>query len=50
MKVQNFFGKKIITQKSEKKLKPILFLSANQDTLIVVDTIAKYFAIDIKNW
>ena len=40
--------KKNYYTKIEKKLKPILFLSANQDTLIVVDTIAKYFAIDIK--
>ena len=40
--------KKNYYTKIEKKLKPILFLSANQDTLIVVDTIAKYFAIDMK--
>ncbi len=40
--------KKNYYTKVEKKLKPLLFLSANQDTLVVVDTIAKYFAIDIK--
>ena len=40
--------KKNYYAKVEKKLKPILFLSANQETLIVVDTIAKYFAINIK--
>ncbi len=40
--------KKNYYTKVEKKLKPILFLSANQETLIVVDTIAKYFAINIK--
>jgi len=41
--------KKNYYTKVEKKLKPVLFLSASQDILIVVDTIAKYFAIDIKN-
>ena len=40
--------KKNYYTKVEKKLKPVLFLSANQDTLIVVDTIAKYFAINLK--
>ena len=40
--------KKNYYTKIEKKLKPILFLSANQDTLIVVDTIAKYLAINMK--
>jgi len=40
--------KKNYYTKVEKKLKPVLFLSANKDTLIVVDTIAKYFAINIK--
>ena len=39
--------KKNYYTKVEKKLKPVLFLSAGQDILIVVDTIAKYFAIDI---
>ncbi len=40
--------KKNYYTKVEKKLKPVLFLSANQDTLVVVDTIAKYFAINTK--
>ena len=40
--------KKNYYTKVEKKLKPVLFLSANQNTLIVVDTIAKYFAINVK--
>ena len=40
--------KKNYYTKAEKKLKPVLFLSANKDTLIVVDTIAKYFAINLK--
>ena len=40
--------KKNYYTKVEKKLKPVLFLSANQDTLVVVDTIAKYFAINAK--
>ena len=34
--------------KSEKKLKPILFFANNKDTLIVVDTIAKLYAMNIK--
>ena len=38
---------KKLLYKSE-KLNPILFLSAYQDTLVVVDTIAKYFAINLK--
>ena len=40
--------KKNYYTKVEKKLKPVLFLSANQNTLIAVDTIAKYFAINLK--
>ncbi len=34
--------------KSEKNLKPILFFANNKDTLIVVDTIAKLYAMNIK--
>ena len=34
--------------KSEKKLKPILFFANNSNTLIVVDTIAKLYAMNIK--
>ena len=34
--------------KSEKKSKPILFFANNKDTLIVVDTIAKLYAMNIK--
>ena len=34
--------------KSEKKLKPILFFANSRDTLIVVDTIAKLYAMNIK--
>lgn len=40
--------KKNYYTKAEKKLNPVLFLSAYEDTLIVVDTIAKYFAINVK--
>ncbi len=40
--------KKNYYTKLEKKLNPILFLSANKDVLVVLDTIAKYFAINIK--
>ena len=39
--------KKNYYSKSEKKLNPILFFSASDDLLIVVDTIARYFAINI---
>lgn len=34
--------------KIEKKSKPFLFLAKNKDTLIVADTIAKYYAVNIK--
>jgi len=34
--------------KTEKKLKPVLFFAKNKDTLIVVDTIAKLYAMNIK--
>tara|TARA_B100000787_G_C16188887_1_gene296249 strand:+ start:633 stop:1931 length:1299 start_codon:yes stop_codon:yes gene_type:complete len=37
-----------IYTKSEKKLKPILFFTKNNDILIVADTISKYYALDIK--
>ena len=40
--------KKNYYTKLEKKLNPILFLSANKEVLVVLDTIAKYFAINIK--
>ena len=33
--------------KTEKKLKPILFFANNKDTLFVVDSISKFYAIDI---
>ncbi len=35
--------------KSEKKINPILFFSNNKNILIVADTIAKYYAININN-
>ena len=40
--------KKNYYSKVEKKLNPVLFLSANKEVLVVVDTIAKYFAINVK--
>ena len=40
--------KKNYYNKAEKKLNPILFMSADNSVLIVVDTIAKYFAINVK--
>jgi outer membrane protein assembly factor BamB len=35
--------------KQEKKSKPILFFNNNKDTLIVADSISKYYAINIQN-
>ena len=40
--------KKNYYSKSEKKSKPILFFGNSNDKLIVADSIAKYYAIDIK--
>ena len=39
--------KKNYYSKAEKKLKPVLSFANNKDTLIVVDSIAKYYAINI---
>ena len=41
--------KKNYYSKREKKLKPILYFAANEKTLIVADSISKYYAIDINN-
>ena len=35
--------------KTEKKMNPILFFSTNQKYLIVADTVAKYYALDINS-
>ena len=35
--------------KAEKKTKPILFFANNKNTLVVTDSIAKYYAININN-
>jgi len=40
--------KKNFYSKSERKLKPILFLASNDNTLIVADSISKYYGINIK--
>ena len=39
--------KKNYYSKTEKKLKPILFFANNKDTLVVVDSISKFYALDI---
>jgi len=39
--------KKNYYSKSEKKLKPLLFFANNKDTLIVTDSISKYYAMNI---
>tara|TARA_B100000686_G_scaffold86335_1_gene93233 strand:- start:2733 stop:3983 length:1251 start_codon:yes stop_codon:yes gene_type:complete len=41
--------KKNFYTKSEKKINPILFFGSNKDTLIVADSVAKYYAININN-
>ena len=41
--------KKNYYSKSEKKLKPILQLANNKNSLIVADNIAKYFMLDLEN-
>ena len=41
--------KKNYYNKSEKKINPILFFGNNKDTLIVADSVAKYYAININN-
>ena len=41
--------KKNYYNKQEKKTKPILFFNNNKDTLIVADSISKYYAIDLQN-
>ena len=52
LKFDNFsklIWKKNYYTKPEKKSKPILFFANNADTLIVADSIAKYYAININN-
>lgn len=41
--------KKNYYTKREKKLNPILYFAANKQTLIVVDSISKYYAINLNN-
>ena len=41
--------KKNYYKKQEKKLRPVLTLAKNSETLIVADNISKYYAIDLKN-
>ena len=45
---QRIIWKKNFYNKSEKKIKPRLNLSIQKDTLIIVDNVAKYYAIDLK--
>ena len=47
MNSSKLIWKKNYYSKTEKKLKPILFFANNKDTLFVVDTISKFYAIDI---
>ena len=41
--------KKNYYSKTEKKMKPVLFLSSNSTTLVVADSISKYYALDINS-
>ena len=41
--------KKNYYNKREKKKEPILFFSSDKNTLVVVDSLAKYYALDLKN-
>ena len=41
--------KKNYYSKTEKKMKPVLFLSSNSKTLVVADNISKYYALDINS-
>jgi len=41
--------KKNYYTKREKKLNPIMYFAANEQTLIVVDSISKYYAINLNN-
>ena len=41
--------KKNYYSKAEKKMKPVLFLSSNSKTLVVADSISKYYALDINS-
>ena len=52
LKFDNFsklIWKKNYYTKAEKKSKPILFFANNSDILVVADSIAKYYAININN-
>ena len=48
-KNSDLIWKKNYYTKQEKKINPFLFFSKNKDTLIVVDTISKYYAVNINN-
>ena len=48
-KNSDLIWKKNYYTKQEKKTNPFLFFSRHKDKLIVVDTISKYYAVDINN-
>ena len=48
-KSSNLIWKKNYYSKQEKKTNPFLFFSKYEDKLIIVDTISKYYAVDINN-
>jgi len=48
-KNSDLIWKKNYYSKQEKKTNPFLFFSSHEDVLIVVDTISKYYAIDINS-
>ena len=48
-KNSDLLWKKNYYSKQEKKINPFLFFSKHEDTLVVIDTISKYYAIDTSN-
>ena len=48
-KNSNLIWKKNYYSKQEKTINPFLFFSRHENVLIVVDTISKYYAVDISN-
>ena len=48
-KIQNCYGKKTIIQKLKEKKIQFFFFSNNKNILVVADTLAKYYSIDLKS-
>ena len=48
-KSNNLIWKSNVYKKSERKLKPILYFASDDRTIVVVDNLANFYAIDINN-